>query len=119
MEGEGITMDDKNTIVPDQEPEFEKYWDVSETAFQYGKAVGWREHYAHGENDRLFEECDQRCMALWKKLIALGAYVDDEGSDFHPQARAHYLAGLESVPDREPDWEEYWENMYEEFGDEE
>jgi hypothetical protein len=42
MEGEGITMDDvQNTIVPDQEPEFEKYWDVSETAFQYGKAVGW------------------------------------------------------------------------------
>lgn len=104
MGGEGITMDELT--------------EVQDVALQYGTAVAWREYYAEDAGYE-FQDYDRQCKVLWKKLIALGGYVDDEGSELKPEVRPYYLEGLESVPQREIDYEEYWEHMWEEFGDEE
>lgn len=92
--------------------------ELQEVAYQYGEAVGWREYYADDAGYE-FRDYDRQCKILWKKLISLGAYVDEEGSEFKPEVRQYYLDGINSVPDREPDWEEYWERMEWEFGDDE
>jgi hypothetical protein len=67
--------------------------ELQEVAYQYGKAGAWREYYAIRAG-RSFDTYDQFCGTLWKKLIDLGAYVDDEHSELHPEVREYYYRGM-------------------------
>lgn len=69
---------------------------ISETAFQYGRAVYIREGYAHDARySSRFDEWDIRCLHLWNALIAFDAYEDTDHSRLKPKYREHYLRGLE------------------------
>lgn len=73
--------------------------ETEQTAYDYGKYVARRENAAHG-NVQYFDSLNATCKALWLKLIELGAYKDSEASEFKPEYREHYYAGMDTIPIR-------------------
>lgn len=77
--------------------------ELESVAYQYGRAVAWRECFA--DNVHAFEALNQDCMRLWLQLIKLEAYVDEEHSILTDEAREHYIEGMNSVPTRMRDFD--------------
>jgi hypothetical protein len=94
---------------------------IRQVAFEYGKAIGWREYYGVGDGSlQIFDEMNARCGQLWRELIALGAYADDEHSVFKEQYRLSYLEGLDASPIRPSGYDFYgydYEEPEDEWGD--
>lgn len=66
--------------------------DVKRVAFAYGRAVAVRERY--GNHSSYFYDLNERCLSLYRQLIELGAYADDENSKLKNEYRESYLDGL-------------------------
>jgi hypothetical protein len=70
--------------------------EVEKTAYAYGRNVALRERVAHGPL-QAFERYNKTCLELWHKLQELGAYADADASEFKPEYREFYYAGMDTV----------------------
>lgn len=81
--------------------------EIQKIAFEYGRAVAWREYYEY--DLEIFDSLDADCMNLWRRLIEIGAYEDEEHTILSDEARKQYFEGMNSVPTKASmffDWED-------------